>query len=293
MRTKRMGVAAALTALLAASALLARAASPTDPTTALREINAWYADQQKKAQESKKQIDYQALMNERKAKAKAAVEGLDPAKTEPARCYDLALLYSMAEMPKEMVAAAQRFAASGPEPRKKFAAQQLMLYGYQTLGDAEGIVKALDEMVPPDAQTAAVTAAMIAGGYAQTVAEKMGATAALDLIRKAESRVPFNNLKTNEEKQIAEYAVANIASGRADILSKAGRKDEALAVLEKGMKQFAPDSRWRKSLESKIKLAKLPGSPAPPLKSERSYGDFKGLEALRGKVVMLDFTAHW
>ena len=35
------------------------------------------------------------------------------------------------------------------------------------------------------------------------------------------------------------------------------------------------------------------GAPAPVLNVERGYGDFKGLESLKGKVVIIDFFAHW
>lgn len=35
------------------------------------------------------------------------------------------------------------------------------------------------------------------------------------------------------------------------------------------------------------------GTSAPALTSERGYGEFPGLEGLKGKVVLIDFFAHW
>src|SRR5438309_309408 len=93
-----------------------------DPEAALKGVNTWYSEQIKQAQADKKTPDYNGLMKERTAKAKAAVEGIDISMAEPAKCFAWAQLYQAAQMPKEMQAAAQRFVDSNPEPAAKFRA---------------------------------------------------------------------------------------------------------------------------------------------------------------------------
>lgn len=293
-------------ALVTGMAVSASAQAPArDPAAALKEINTWFAGQLKQAQDQKTAPDRNVLMAERLKRAKEAVAGMDPAKTDPAKCLDLAQLYQMAQMPKEMAAAASRFADTASDPEQKFQAQQLMVVGSAQTDDAAGIVRAVDAMKPTTPRQSYILA-QYAAGPSDTVAEKLGAPAALEMLQKAEKRVDWEALKKYDAEQAAkntgpnaramslhDAALASLAGARADILQSAGKKDEARAVLEQAVKQLGPDNRMAQSLESKLRLARLPGSMAPELKVDRKIGDFTSLAALRGKVVLLDFTAHW
>ena len=53
-----------------------------------------------------------------------------------------------------------------------------------------------------------------------------------------------------------------------------------------------PSSCWRRA-NSAIRQTELIGLPAPVLYFGRQYGDFESLDAWKGKVVIIDFTAHW
>jgi len=286
-------LALAALALLLSSACRLAAAPGGDPEAALKAINEWYSAQIRQAQDEKKTPDFRALVAERVAKAKAALEGVDIGGTEPAKCFALAQLYQIAGMTKEAGAAADRFLTSNPDARMKYSAQSLVLSGKQASGDAEGIVKLLDEMKPPDNRGAAYLAATTAATYSETVAAKLGPQAALDLIARVEGRVPFDQMTGQQDKQAAEMAIVRIAIARSDLLQAKGDDAGALAALEAGKKRLSADSRVLRQIDSKIKQAALIGQPAPELKKDRQYGEFASLASLKGRVVVLDFGAHW
>ena len=291
--------------LIASLGFAAKAPPDKDPEALLKEINTWYSDQLKQARDNKQQPNFQDLMKQRTEKVKAAVEGVDVSKEAAGKCLAWAQLYQTAQMQKEMLSAASRFVASNPEPKLKYQGQQMMLQGYGSAEDVDGIVKILGEMKAPDVRSAATLAAQAANNYAQTVASKRGAKTALDLISRLESSVSIDELKKEDEKQkadakpgtrpfaYADYYVYAVANGKAEILDEAGKKDEALSLLTAAKEKLSPDSQYVKPIESKLKLAKLPGSPAPELVQERGYGGFSSLASLKGKVVVVDFTAHW
>jgi hypothetical protein len=77
------------------------------------------------------------------------------------------------------------------------------------------------------------------------------------------------------------------------MLTDAGKKDEGLKVLKAFVAGRDPNSAYVRRANSAIKQAEIVGSPAIPLKYERKYGEFNGLDEWLGKVVIIDFTAHW
>jgi thiol-disulfide isomerase/thioredoxin len=280
-------------AVLMSAPLAVRSFAAVDPEAALKEINTWYASEVQKARDEKKTADFRALAVERTKRAKAAVEGVDIASVDASKCLSLAQLYQAANMPPQAATAAQRFLTTNPEPRAKYTAQQIVLTGYQVGKDAEGIVRILGEMVPPDNRSAAYLAAATAQSYADTVAEKLGPQAALDLLAKMESRVPFDKMTEGSDKPAADLAVVQLAEARYDLLKAKGDDAAALAALEAGVAKLGADNRAARQLTTRINQAKLVGSPAPEIKKERQYGQFESLAALKGKVVVIDFGAHW
>jgi thiol-disulfide isomerase/thioredoxin len=279
--------------LLAAATAGARALSAADPESALAEINKWYAGEIQKARDAKQTPDFRALMLERVKRAKAATEGLNAESVEPAKCLSLAQLYQAANMQKEAGVAASRFLTTKPEARQKYAAQQIVLGAYQGARDAEGLVRILGEMEAPDSRSAAYLASATAQLYGDTIAAKLGPQAALDVIAKLEARIPFDKMTAPQDKQAAESAIVQIAMGRHDLLVAKGDEKGALVPLEEALKKLGADNRAARPLVGKINQAKIVGSPAPEIMKERGYGQFDSLAALKGKVVVIDFGAHW
>jgi hypothetical protein len=293
-------------AICSSPAALCRAQDAKDPEAAQKEINAWYTEQITKARAENKQPDFQALMKERTERAKTATKDFDPEKIEPAKGMALAQLYQMAQDDKKMVASLRRYLTSNPADKQRFDAQNLMLSGYANLEDAEGLAATLKDIKPADGLSAATLAYMTGARYATIVAQKKGAQAGLDLIARTEAAVPFAELLAKPdvpgrdgkpgppmEKTRAEMAIMQIAQGRAEILEHDGKKDAAVSALRTGKEKLPAGSRFSDSLDSKITLLTLPGSPAPELIQERGYGGFKSLSDYKGKVVVVEFTAHW
>ena len=263
-----------------------------DPEAEYKAIIARYQAGVKEAQDKKVSPDMAALQKEYIAKAKEDVKGVDPTKVEPSKGVAWAQLFSLAQEPKKMALAAERFLASNPMPPQKFNAQMMMLRGFAEAEDADAIVKTIADIKPATPMTAVQLASMTAN-VVDTVGDKQGTKAAFALLKQVEALVPFDQLKTPQELQAAESVIYGFAGARADLFQKDGKRDEALATLEESRKHLSAGSRYTSALTAKTNFIKVIGSPAPPLKRERGYGEFINLAAYKGKVVVLDFMAHW
>ncbi len=265
----------------------------SNPEQTLQELNRWFSQRLNEVRSSGGDAAaINALMKERVDKAKGALQGVDLANQPPATCLAWAQLCQIAQQPGQVIVAAQRFLQSEPEEGRKQAALSLLLGAYQATRDADGILKTLDQVRPANTLAARSLVGMIARGYAGIVAEKKGPDAALTLLERAERMLPADAPSDDRERQVHGSAVAAVAEARADILTKVGKKAEALAVLEAAIAKLG-DNQAARGIAAKLAHARLPGSPAPEIKMERGYGNFPGLEKLRGKVVVLDFMAHW
>lgn len=277
---------------LAAALALSSAHADTDPAKAYQDIVQWRTQQIKQATDAKKQIDGRAVMAETLTRAKAAVQGVDAAKVDPAKGLDWARLFQFAQQPSDVVLATDRFLTTNPAPAVKFSAQMLEISAFSQLDDAAGLYKTLNAMVPPDKMTAAQLA-LNAAAYSEPIAKKVSAQAALDLLKKVEAQTPWGEFATPPEKNLADAAAARIAIGRSAVLRTQGKSAEALAALEDGKKRLSSGSRYARQIDMQVTADKLVGSPAPAIVRERGYGDFPGLAACKGKVVLIDFMAHW
>jgi len=85
----------------------------------------------------------------------------------------------------------------------------------------------------------------------------------------------------------------DFASMRADLLIETNKRDQALDLLKKAVAEIPSDSPAYRSANNQLTMTSLLGAAAPGIKVERTIGDFASLEALKGKVVLIDFFAHW
>ncbi|MFI5387033.1 MAG: peroxiredoxin family protein, partial [Fimbriimonadales bacterium] len=83
----------------------------------------------------------------------------------------------------------------------------------------------------------------------------------------------------------------NATLNRIDILREAGQTQKAIAAIDEAL-PTAPE-RLKVQLTTTRNQLTLVGLPAPAIKFEKTHGAFTGLAALKGKVVVLDFFAHW
>lgn len=286
MRSKKMMWLGSMALLGLLAPTIVRA--DVDPEAELKAMNERISAAIKDARAKQVQPDVAALQKERQEKAKEDVKDVDPTKVEPAKAMAWAQLFGIAQEPKKEIQALDRYLTSSPTPEMKLQAQTMLLGTYDELGDADSMVKVIKEMKPTDPKTAPRTVSITTQAL-DTVAEKKGVKTALDLLKQVEKQVPFDQLTP----QASDALTFAIADERATLLDKSGKRADAIAALDTAKKHFAPDSQYLKRLTLKGNFITLVGSPAPPLKRDRGYGEFPGLAAYKGKVVVLDFMAHW
>ncbi|MCG9896047.1 MAG: TlpA family protein disulfide reductase [Fimbriimonadaceae bacterium] len=97
---------------------------------------------------------------------------------------------------------------------------------------------------------------------------------------------------TAEGYTVAQQTLARIWQAKSDLHGAAGDAAASLKALKDGMAAVALPAAKR-GLEASYTQANVVGKPAPGLEVTHTFGNFTSLEALRGKVVILDFFAHW
>jgi thiol-disulfide isomerase/thioredoxin len=122
------------------------------------------------------------------------------------------------------------------------------------------------------------------------------------------ARVHFDSQLSENDHRWAPLVYAELNSCKFSILYGAGQEKEALASLKELQTQMAAypnstDSTGKSATDYVAStIAKLTQSdthgmmlnrPAPPLVYDREIGGFNGAESMKGKVVLLDFMAHW
>lgn len=235
------------------------------------------------------EIDLSGIESQVKAKAEEDVKGLDPAKVAPAEALDWAQICNLARHPRDTQKILVGFIASKPEPPKLFEAETMLLAASWVVRDDQAASAALRDMKPFD-PTSAISRASFVATYAPHLTDVMSEGDAVALIDSAIADVDVSTLNEQSKNEFATVRYAG-ALGKIDIYVAAGHKARALATIEEAMKSA--------SLSQKIHLTTtrnqigLVGGDPPALKIERGYGVFPGLKALNGKVVVLDFFAHW
>ncbi len=264
-----------------------KAADLLKSVTDLRVTLVQQAQEKLKADGTK--VDFGAINKQIKAKALESVAGVDPAKVDAAEAYDWAQLFNIAGKPKESATLAKMFVASNPEPKRLLDGQILLLMTSMQSDDLQAVVSTLQGLKSYDA-TSSLRVASLVTSYAPEVATTIGAKNAISLIDGALTGVKTDQL--SDQEKIRFDGVKNTAiTSRIDIYKNAGQRDAALKLIDESVK--TADATTAKRLGTLRNQLLLVGSKAPVLTIERGYGDFPGLVGLRGKVVVLDFFAHW
>lgn len=315
-----------LVAVLAAAACaLASLAQGKDPAEVLKDIAALRTKRASEAREANKPLDVNGLNAEIKAMALEATAGVDPAKVDAAQAYDWAQVFSYAGKHKETCDLCAKFVASNPAPERKFSAQMLMLTSCNELGEGEMILMALPDVVLPNWSASQQLLRATLSQYAGTILVDKGLDAALKAIDDVASRVqyespedyanrvfaatkarnpknPDGTPQTDEQiratlltqgKGINDSLKFSVVSKKASLLSEGGRKSTAVALLDSYIAEVGADSAYGKRASTTRTQLTIVGAVAPELVYDRKIGEFPGLQAWRGKVVIVDFTAHW
>lgn len=277
-----------LTPLLLALALQTGGAAPqtppVDPAAVLRTIS----DSRRAAGADKTAQD--AATADAKTKAVAAIAGVDPAKVPAAQAESWAELFRLADHPDEATTLGER--ALEFHSMRAWEQQQRLISTYIAKGDKEKILHSLayaqGTSVPMLGQ---LGEAVVFG-----VSAKWGETDPAFVLRAYDTilaRFDLARPMAEDQKSWTRFAVARLGANRDALLYKTGKEKEALADLARLRTVVAGDERALSAVDEVAKQLEANGKPAPEIPAERTIGTYAGIGALKGKVVVLDFFAHW
>lgn len=314
------------TAICALALVGASAFAQTPAKDALKSINEFRTGKFTEARSSGKQVDFAAIDKEVKEKAESAIKGIEVGKVDAADAYDWAQLFSLAGRHKEVCELGHKYLTTKPAADVKFRVQMLMMSSCNALGEGDMLILTLKDIKPVDSNMGRSLASSTVYMYADTIAKTEGVEAALKALDEVASKIPaadhkayaqqmLNAAKAREAQnppatapkpdadRLIEFERQSVNNGtatlfsvvdkKAELLKGAGRKDEALKLLREYVASVDPKAPVVRTAKASLKQMEMIGAAAPVLNSERSYGEFKGLEALKGKVVIIDFFAHW
>lgn len=300
-------------------------AQSKNPDELLQSINQFRTQRLTEMRSSGGTIDVNALNAQVAAKAAEAVQGVDPAKVEAAQAFAWAQIFSLAGKHQETCDLAAKYLTTQPTPDQRYAAQMLMLNSCNALGEGLMIVHTLPGVTAPNLAASQALLRAVVGTYSGTISADLGVDAALKAIDAAMEQVQLEEPEAYAQRMFDSYKARNLknrdgtamtdeqirttllASGKsvndgllysvvdkkADLLLDAGRKDEALKLLEGYVAKAEPGSAYARRASSTLKQLTLVGSAAVELNYDRKHGEFPGLDKWKGKVVIIDFTAHW
>jgi hypothetical protein len=314
---------AALVAVLACVA--ATFVQSKNPDEILKAINDYRTKSVTDARNAGAQVDFAALNAEVAKMATAAIEGVETDKVEPSKAYSWAQIFSLAGKHEPVCDLCEKYLTTNPGPEQKFAAQMLMLNSCNTLGEGGMLASTLPMVTAPDLMSSQSLLRTVVGSYAGTIADDMGIEAAFKAIDGALAQVKYESPEDYAKRMLPSYKARGLknpdgtpmtdeqmtamlvtsgksindslpymaADKKSSLLTAAGKKDEALKVLKDFVAGRDPSSAYVRRANSAIKQTEIVGQPAVPLTFGRKYGDFTSLDQWKGKVVIIDFTAHW
>ncbi len=258
-----------------------------DPQAVLAEISKLRSEASTKARESGAPIDISALNAQVKAKAEAALADANLAEAEAADCYAWAQLSVHAGKPEQVPGLVDRYLTSSAPDAQKFSAA-----GYAVVY-AEGVENKLSyvNQLKPTTDSQKLTKLNYVLNYiGQDLAQVYSSDEAIGFIDGLIADLP----ESPPENLAATTASMRSRAGemKVDILLAAGEKTKAMALLDDLIAKA--DGNAVRSLNAKKTRSTLVGQTAPDFTASHTInGEFKGLEALKGKVVIVDFFAHW
>ncbi|HXH60545.1 MAG TPA: TlpA disulfide reductase family protein [Fimbriimonadaceae bacterium] len=284
--------------VLIVAAVSAFAFAGTDPDQALAAINQIRADAVNKARTSGENVNFDEVNAKMKQMALDAIKDVDPAKVEPSKAYTWAQLFAQADKYEDIHALCEKFQTTNPTPEEAFNAHFLCLQAFNELKDYDDAVSTMGSMPLPTDMAAYQVASMAAGAFAPAIAKKDGADAANKMLDSVEKRLP-EKAQSDKTQIYLDYAHGMITGARADLIKNSKGVDAAIKYLTEkmdsetsaGIKNVLASNL--RSMKADLKMAALINHPVPTFETGRTIGMFKGLDALKGKVVILDFFAHW
>lgn len=274
-----------------------------NPQAVLDSLKQLRADRLAEAKAADKRPDYAAITAEVNEKARAAVKAVDPAQVDLAAAEAWVDLFTQAQDYRGARAVAGRWEASVQGEEKLKAQLAIMSQDYR-LKDMKSLAATLSQIKPTDA-AGAIRVANLANGYVAGALTAADRDTALQILGAGEAILPKDGFANDQQREQAKTAGEKLAKTRKLITDNPGKEAEAVEKARReelialmtgrlgGSNTNAAASATAAREAREAKFAKLIGTDAPDFEASHVHGEFKKLEPLKGKVVILDFFAHW
>lgn len=159
-------------------------------------------------------------------------------------------------------------------------------------GDGDALYQELSTMPIPEGE-AATLGSHFGGSFHHYVLTARGPEDCLTIIARIREHLPEGPFADDETRKRHGWARRQLAATEALYLAATDRREEAVAVLDHALATLDSDIFRRDGLQGDRQRYLLLDRPAPALPAVLAHGTFAGLEAHRGRVILLEFTAHW
>jgi len=288
MRAATRHAVVVLAALLGMSPLLAAFEVHDDPAIRVSALREERSQRTRTAQPA----DYAKIDADIAAQAAAELASIDPAGVDARRAQAWASLYTLAERHEVARDLLRRFLAQDLGKEDRHQAQMDLMMAAVKLNEGETVYQTLKTMTV-DADHAVSLGSYFGGTFHHYVFNARGAAGCLELIARIEPAIPAGPFPNDETRKSNGWARRQLAAAKALYLAESERREEAVAVIDQALASLDDDIFRKDGLRGDRQRYQLMGQPAPALRVDRTHGAFQGLDAYRGKVLLLEFTAHW
>jgi thiol-disulfide isomerase/thioredoxin len=274
-------------ALLSSLVLGLAALAWATPQEDLQELQENSNEQIAAAQEAGESPNWVAIRNDETLMATEAIEKYDLEEVADDQKFALAQLYIIAGETEPVAGLLYDYLQTEPEDAARAAAD---MYAYASAG---GIVsQAVEHFLnfdAPEEGDMMVTQAVIYR-LAPASQSELSADKTMEVLEALEAWIP--GVSADPQMEMSRVrAIGAYHSAYASVLQDAEGKEEAVTYLETQMEDAS--DQLAQVLRPELTQMKLIGTEAPALNPNRSIGEFPGLEEYRGKIVLVDFFAHW
>jgi thiol-disulfide isomerase/thioredoxin len=235
---------------------------------------------------------YAAIDADLAARAGALLDRVDVARLPPGEAADGAALATIARRHADARDLLRRYLTQPLDGERRSRVELDYMLALVALNDGEEIYRVLRTMAV-DAGNAVTLGSYFGGTFHHYVLNAKGPRGCLEIIDRILPALPAGPFASDEIRRSNGWARRQLAATRALYLSESGKRDEAVRVLDEALAALDDDIFRKDGLRGDRQRILLLNHEAPEIRVDRMHGRFAGLESLRGRVVLLEFTAHW
>ncbi len=168
------------------------------------------------------------------------------------------------------------------------------------MGEGKKIGATITQTKPMDGREDQFYTEIAVYELSDTIAKTEGPKAAYKALAQAEGNLspvkapnPANTTQSKQADEMMAGLHCSFKAKEAELLAKSGDKPGGLKLIDDFGKTLDAGSRVNEELAYYRNAVSTLGAPAPDLTSLKTFGDYKNISGLKGKVIILDFFAHW